>query len=62
MLKAKIIRYSDEGIFEYELEKFMDTIGPASIQYRTSVTTNNRVIHSALVIYEIEEKEEEDGS
>jgi hypothetical protein len=53
MLKVKIIRSNDDEKFEFELEKFLNTIGPGSVQYR-AVVNNGYLQHTACVIHEVQ--------
>jgi hypothetical protein len=60
MLKTKLITNYTTGDFESALDIFINTIGQASIQYRTSPSITGTILHSALIIYEVPDEVEGD--
>ena len=54
MLKTKLIQSRSGVDFTQQLDKFINTIGPASIQFRIGDSG-----YIALIVHEVEEKKDE---
>lgn len=60
MLKTILITSFEAKEFQHELDKIINTVGAASIQYRTTNTSGGSIYHSALIIHEVPDEVEGD--
>jgi len=60
VLKTILITSYEAGELQYELDKIINTVRNASIQYRTSNTSGGSIYHSALIIHEVPDELEGD--